>query len=110
MVLEFATQAFQGGERRLAFRLLLAFAFAAAEFDALVIDRAFEKPVMVRTAERFELVLRRFGRVGLEDLLQFPLGIFQIGNDFELSEFLAELAENEIAGGVKARIEKDRAQ
>src|SRR5205814_2287400 len=81
-----------------------------AEFDALVIDRAFKEPVMVRTADRFELVLRRFGRVGLEDFLQFPLGIFQIGNDLEFSEFLPELAEDKIARGVEAGVEKDRAQ
>src|SRR3989442_6797246 len=54
----------QRRQRGLALRVFLAFSFAAAEFDAPMINRTFKKPVMVRAADGLKLILRRLGRTG----------------------------------------------
>src|SRR5213593_873708 len=64
----------QRRQRGLALRVFLAFPFAAAKFDAPMINRTFKKPVMVRTADGLKLILRRLGRTGLQDLLQLTFG------------------------------------
>ena len=105
-----APQLSQRDEGCLALRFLLAFASAAPEFDSLMIDRAFKEAVVVRTADGLELILRRLGRVGLQQFLQLAFGIFEVGNHFQPAELLAELAEDKIPRGLEASIEENRAQ
>ena len=71
---------------------------------------AFENPVMVRAAGGDDVILRGFGRDGLQQLLQLALGVFENGNHREPAEGRLEFAENEVAGGLESAIEQDRAE
>src|SRR6185437_7993350 len=104
------SETFQRGKRRLAFRLLFAFARPAAQFNAPMIYGAFKNAVVVRTGDRLKLILRRLRRVGLQHFLQLTLGIVEVWNHFQFTKLLAKLTKHKISRGVKTGVEKNRAQ
>ena len=56
------------------------------------------------------MILRRLGRSRLEQLLQLAFRVFEDGNHRQPAEGRLELAEDEVAGGLEAAVEEDRAQ
>src|SRR5260370_1588008 len=101
------SHSFQSLEGRLAFRRLLALPFAAAKLDAIVEHRALKFTVVVRTGDGGQFVARRLAGLFLQSLLQFALGVFEIGNLGQLPKRIAKGAENKLAPAPKAPIQKN---
>ena len=56
-----------------------------------------------------DMIGRRFGGFGLKAFLQFPFGIIQIGDIFQLAERFAELPENKFGSRFKSAVQKNAA-
>ena len=69
----------------------LAFALAARQFRSAVMHGALENPVVVRAGGGNDLILRRLGRDGLQQFLQFAFGVFENGNHREPAKGRLEL-------------------
>src|SRR5205814_1201669 len=96
----------QSGEGSFAFSGFFAFALATRELDTVVMNGAFENAIMVRTSRGDDMVLRRLGGNGLEQLLKFAFGIFQNGNAGEFTESALKFADDELAGSLETAVEK----
>lgn len=77
----FLAQFDERGEGGFAFSGFFAFALAACEFDAIVMDGAFKDAVVIGAGGSDDVILGRLGGDGLEEFLEFALGIFQRRND-----------------------------
>ena len=88
----FLAQFHQRSEGGFALGGLFAFALTAREFDAIVMDSAFKKAVVIRPRGGYNIILGRLGGNGLEKLLQFALGIFERGNDRQRADSAMKLA------------------
>src|SRR5262245_39460718 len=73
-----------------------------------MVDRAFEHAVVVRSCCRGHMIPWRFGREGLHQFLQFPLGILESWNDRDVVHRNQELIENKLARGLEAAIQENR--
>ncbi len=98
----------QRGEGGFAFGGFLALASAASQFHIAVMDGALEETVVVRATDRNDVVMGGFGRDGLEQFLEFALGIFENRDDGDLAESAQELAKNEVARGFESPVNKNR--
>jgi hypothetical protein len=72
----FLAQFEESGEGGFAFGGFFAFALTPGEFDAIMVDGAFEEAVVVGTGGGDDMVLGRLGGKGLEQFLEFAFGIF----------------------------------
>jgi hypothetical protein len=100
----------QGGQGGFTFGGFLAFALTAGEFNAIVMDGAFEESVVVRAGGGDDVILGRVGGNGLEQFLKFAFGIFECGNDRESPYSPMELAKYEFTGRLKATVEENSAE
>jgi hypothetical protein len=87
-----------------------AFALATGQLGAAVMNSTFKDTVVVWPGAGDHLIPGRLGGNGLKQFLKFAFGIFQDGNDRKLAKRGEKLAENKFARGIKAAIEKNRAQ
>jgi hypothetical protein len=69
------------GEGGLAFCGFFAFTLTASQFDAVVLDGAFEEAVVIRARSGDDMILGSLGRKRLEQFLEFAFGIFECGDD-----------------------------
>src|SRR5687768_1924540 len=100
----------EGGGGGLAFGFFFAFAGAASQFGAEVVDGAFEDAVVVGAGHGGHLVLGWVGGLGLEDFLEFAFGVVEAGDGVELAEGVGKGVEDELAGGFVAAVQEDGAQ
>ena len=100
----------ESGKGSFALGGFFAFTLAASEFDAIVLDRAFEKAVMIGTGSGDNVILGRLRGKGLEQFLEFALGIFECGYDRQGADDAMKLPQNEFARRLKPAIEKNRAE
>ena len=98
----------EGGQGRLTFRCLFAFAHAAGQFDSIMVHRALKDPVVVRAGGGDDEVLRSVGGHGLEQLLQLAFGVFQDGKFRQSAEGRLESAQEKGLCRFKTAIEKNR--
>jgi hypothetical protein len=106
----FLAQFDQGSKRGFAFSGFFAFPLTASEFDAVMLDGAFEEAIVIGATSGDDMILRRLGGKGLEQFLEFAFGIFERRNDRQRTDGPMKLAKNEFAGGLKTAVEKDRAE
>jgi hypothetical protein len=106
----FLAQFDKGGEGGFAFGGFFALTLTTSEFDAIVLDGAFEEAVVVRASSSDNVILGRLGGKGLEEFLEFALGILECGDDRQCADDAMKLAKNEFAGCFKAAIEENRAE
>jgi hypothetical protein len=100
----------ESGEGSLAFSVFFAFAAAAGEFAAVVVDGAFEDTVVVGAGDGGDMVLRSGGGGGLKEFLEFTLGVFEDGDGVYLGKGSAEMGGNEFFGVGKATVQENRAE
>lgn len=60
-----------------AFGRFFAFALAASQFDAIVMDGAFKKAIVVGAGRGDDVILRRLRGKRLQQFLEFALGIIK---------------------------------
>lgn len=106
----FLAQFDQSGEGGFAFRGFFAFALTAREFDAVVLDGAFEEAIMIGSGRGDDVILWRLRGKGLQQFLEFAFRIFERGDDRQRTDYAMKLAKNEFTGGLKAAVEKNRAE
>jgi hypothetical protein len=108
--LSFLAQFDQGGEGGFAFRGFLAFALAAGEFNAVVMDGTFKEAVVIGSRGGYDIILGRLGGNGLEQFLEFAFGIFERGNDGQRADRSMKLPKDEFTGRIKTAIEENRSE
>jgi hypothetical protein len=115
MILRFESVSFlaqfdEGGQGGFAFGGFFAFALTAREFDAIMMDGAFKKAVVIRPSGGDDIILRRLGGNRLEKFLEFAFGIFERGNDGQRADGAMKLTKDEFTGRIKTTVQKNRAE
>jgi hypothetical protein len=104
----FLAQLEEGSESGFALGGFFAFALTARKFDAIVMDGAFKKAVVIWPRSGCDIILGRLGGNSLEKFLEFALGIFERGNDGQRADSAMKLAKDEFTGRIKTAIEENR--
>ena len=100
----------EGGKGGFTFGSFFAFALATSEFDAVVLDCAFEETIVIGAGSGDDVILWRLRGKGLEQFLEFAFGIFERGDDRERTDHAMKLTKYELTGRLKTAIEKNRAE
>lgn len=103
-------EVFERGERGFGFGGFLAFAAAAAQLHAVVIDGALEDSVVIGAEGPLQVVVGRLGGVGLEHLLKLALRVLGVGRGRQRFDLRLEASQHEFAGSLETGVDEDRAE